>query len=175
MVIVYDIETSTNGKINSSTNMMKLFGYIDTKNNKLKILRYTQKALIRKVLESSDDKIGYCNSMYDNKILRKAGYTINGRIIDLYHTAKAKKYEMGFVKGEGITLDNVASKLKLGLSKGKIDYAWLDDDKLIKEHKKEIYKYLDIDLILTLGVYNHFEKHVLAQAKIKEQLLQSIS
>ena len=175
MVIIYDCETSTHGRINPNKNKLKLFGYINTKNGKLQILRYRQKALIRKVLESNEDKVGFYNTRYDNVVLRNEGYKINGRIIDLHHAVKAKKHEMGFLPGEKLSLDNSAKRIGMQLSKGSIDYAWLDDDKLIKKHRKEIYKYLDIDLILTLGIFNHFEEYVLAQAKLKEALLQSIS
>jgi len=171
MSLIYDLETATFGKISPYTNSIKLFGCLDTETGKITILKHTEREKIQEILSTDVDKVSYNGRGYDNIILRSAGYSIQGRIVDLLDIVRAKRYSLGFTKSERLSLKNVGLKLNFDVEKGDVDYDIFNNDDLIEEHWDEVCEYLKKDLLLTKQLYDYFIDVIEERDKLKQQIL----
>jgi hypothetical protein len=170
MAIIYDLECATLGRgPNPYTNVMKLFGYLNTETGECKILRYGEVDAIQAILNMPDDKVSYNGRSYDNIILRKAGFQIKGRHIDLCDIARLKKSELNV---RSVSLKNVGVALNLEVEKGDVDYSIFNDDELIEKNWDVIAKYLLADLQMTSKIYEKWKSFIESRESVKLKLLE---
>lgn len=163
MTIIYDIETSTHDGIDASKNRLRIFAYYNTITGESGILRETERDKIKKILLSHDVKVGFNNKAYDDIILRREGYKINGLILDLREIIKKKSPVMS-VKFKSYSLKNICNTLGLNLKSDDMNYEWLNDDLLIEVNWIKIKEYTAQDIKITKELWEYINEYFAAFA-----------
>jgi DNA polymerase elongation subunit (family B) len=152
MVIIYDIETSNVGGVDANTNRLKVLAYYNTETGEFAVLREHDKDRIKEITESFDVKVGFNNKAYDDVILRREGYRINGTIIDMYQIIKHREPIMKY-KFKSKNLKNICKVLGLDTKSDDIDYSWLNSEETINENWEKIKKYIKQDIKITTELW----------------------
>jgi len=171
--LIYDIETKTFGKPDSSKDIMRVFGCFSYKTGKYYIL--TDKQQIQKIINAHKYLIGFNNvgtryePGYDNSIIERAGINLKYKIfVDLRTVLKQRASQMKIKKGMlgdlimEYSLDYITKLLDLvddETGKGELDYSILKKDTWTKEEREQIYSYTKRDIEITKKLYEWVERY----------------
>lgn len=116
---------------------------------------------IKKICGLDKTKVGFNNNDYDDRILARAGFPVFGDKLDLLPILYGPKHKRGDggklalmkIKPKTFSLKHICEALGLD-AKGEMNYSWLDDDKLIDEHWKEIEEYTKQDILITKQLWD---------------------
>lgn len=172
-VLIYDIETKTYGKPDSSRDNLKIFGCYSYKTKKIYLL--TNKDQIQKIISEHKFLVGFNNvgtrqePGYDNPILEREGIDMKYKIfIDLKNVIKDRaaviKIKKGLLKDllMEYKLDYITRMLGLvndDTAKSDIDYKIFQKDMWSVEEKKEIVFYTKRDIEITKKLYEWVEDY----------------
>lgn len=168
-VLVYDIETKTFGKPDSTVDRLRVFGCYSYKTGKCYML--TKKEDIQNIINKHKFLVGFNNKDYDNPILVREGFLLKYKIIiDLRELISKRSGSIKIKEGllENImmeeNLDYITKLLGLvddSTGKKEIDYKLFQKDIWTPEEKAEIFEYTKRDIIITKKLYewceNYFE------------------
>lgn len=165
--LIYDIETKTFGKPNSEKDIFKVFGCYSYLTKKYYIL--TKFDDVKKILSKHKYLIGFNNISYDNPILKRIGFNLNGKIfIDLrgvfVDRAGQMKIKEGMLKDliMSYSLDEISKLVGVvndKTGKSKIDYNLFKKDSWTDVELKEIEDYTKRDIEVTKKLYEWVEEY----------------
>jgi len=166
-VLIYDIETLTFGKPDSSKDRLRVFGCHSYKTKKPYML--SKKEDTQKVINAHKFLVGFNNKKYDNPILVREGVNLNYKIIvDLREIfirraggMKTNKGMLGDIMME-YSLDYITKMLDIvneETGKDKIDYSIFQKATWTKEETDEIIKYTKKDIEVTRKLYEWVEEY----------------
>jgi len=148
-MIIYDLETKTfNNKVDSQQDRLKVFAYKNTTTGESGCLFHTERSKIQHLLLLPDTKVGFNNWRYDDVILRREGYQINGEIRDLYYEMRNLTRDDGWTL-PSYSLANICKTLGISNKQNGFDYSLLLEDKTIKSNWEIIEKYALQDIKCT--------------------------
>lgn len=165
-VLIYDIETATyiKNKVDPERDTFKVFGCYSYDTGKVKVLPYTQKDKIQKIINSHKFLVGYNNIDYDNPVLERFGFNLKGKkFIDMLKILKDRAPGMTTKKGMlgqelmEYTLDYVTKFLDLvddRTGKGSLDYELLRKIKWNHEDIIKIKEYTERDIFITKKLFD---------------------
>lgn len=166
-VLIYDIETKTYGKPDSSKDDLRIFGCYSYKTNKSYVL--TSKEQIQKIINSHKFLVGFNNIRYDDPILKREGIKLDYKIIiDLFKIFEQRaggiKIKAGMLKDllMEYKLDYITKTLGLTTEesgKKQIDYNLFKKDVWTPEEKEEIIKYTKRDIEITKKLFDWVETY----------------
>jgi len=188
--LIYDIETKTFGRPDSSKDMLKVFGCFSYKTGKYYML--TDKQQIQKIINAHKYLVGFNNEGtqfepgYDNPILKREGINMKYKLfIDLRAVIKNRASQMMIKKGMlgdlimEYSLDYITKLLDLvndETGKGELDYSILKKDSWTKEEIDKIYEYTKRDIEITKKLYEWVEeyfdsfKHFLNEEDVRKKV-----
>jgi len=171
--LIYDIETRTFGKPDSSKDRLRIFGCYSYKTKKTYLL--TKKDDIQNIINAHKYLVGFNNvgtkmmPGYDNPILIREGINLDYKIfIDLRNIFKNRASQMKIKKG---MLGDLLMKYKLDYivkmlgivdeehGKIPIDYTMFQKETWSKEELTEITTYTKQDILITKKLYEWVEKY----------------
>ena len=172
-VLIYDIETRTFGKPDSSKDKLRIFGCYSYKTKKSYLL--TKKEDIQKIIDGHKFLVGFNNvgtrlePGYDNPILEREGFNMKYKIfIDLKNVIKDRaaviKIKKGLLKDilMEYKLDYITRMLDLvddETAKDEIDYKIFQKDVWTAEEKAKIAHYTRRDIEITKKLYEWVEDY----------------
>ena len=172
-VSIYDLETKTFGKPDSSKDIMKVFGCYSYKYKKCYVLK--DKEQIKKFINVHKFMVGFNNigtrirQGYDNPILIREGFDLKYKMfLDLQNLFEDRANQMKIKKGMlgdllmEYTLDYITRMLGLvddNTAKEKIDYDIFKKDTWTKEEWIMINKYTKRDIEITKKLYEWVENY----------------
>lgn len=169
--LIFDCETHTYGKPDSSRDELRIFGCYSYKTGKVYLLR--QKADIQKIINAHKYLVGFNNigtrnePGYDNPILEREGIKLKYKIImDLKNIIKSRASQMKIKKGllndllMEYSLDYITKMLDVvddKTSKMDIDYKLFQKEKWTADEMKLICEYTKRDVLITKKLYEWIE------------------
>jgi len=172
-VLIYDIETRTFGKPDSSKDLLRIFGCYSYKTDKYYLL--TDKQQIQKIIDAHRFLVGFNNAGtkfepgYDNPVLIREGINFKYKtIIDLRNIFRQRASQMKIKKGMlgdllmEFSLDFISKMIGIVDDKeGKmdIDYSIFQKDTWSKEETELISKYTKRDVEVTKKLYEWVEEY----------------
>jgi len=178
-ILIYDCETSTNGKPDPASDKLKLFGCYSYITKKFYYL--TKKEDIKKIVDAHDFLVGFNNFQYDNAVLCKflddgvkgnnyGDYKFNYKTnIDLMDVFKSRAGVIKIDKGMlgdllmSYSLDFISKTIGIvDENDGKIktfNYNVLNKESWSVEEKKYIVEYLRRDLEVTKKMFDWLEEY----------------
>lgn len=166
-VLVYDIESKTQGKPDPMKDKMILFGCYSYKTNKFYTL--SNKEDIQKIINGHKFLIGFNNYDYDNVILKREGFSLDYKIIiDLMAIIKKRasiiKIEKGLLSDLLVrhSLDFITKTLGLVSEedgKMKFDYTLMNKLSWTAEERKTIRDYTIRDIEVTKKLYEWLDDY----------------
>lgn len=169
-VLVYDIETRTNGLPDPNKDTLRLFGCYSYKTKKYYLL--TNIDDIQKVVNAHKFLVGFNTESYDEPIAKRAGVSYNYKIkLDLYDIIKKRaaiiKIEQGMLKDLLLSYSLKFITETLGLAdketgKLEIDYKLFNKDTWTPEEFSIVKEYTMRDLEITKKLYEWLEEQFLS-------------
>lgn len=166
-ILVYDIETKTFGKPDSSKDELRIFGCYSYKTGKSYIL--TKKDEIQKIINAHKFLVGFNTIEYDNPIIERFGIDMKYKYqIDLLQIFKKRAGGMMTKKG---MLGNIMMEFKLDYitrlldivgpddAKLEMDYSLFQKNQWTKEELAYIRKYTIRDVEITKKLYEWCEEY----------------
>ena len=161
-VLIYDIETETNGNIKDIENhKLKVFGAYSYKTKQYYTLTDSQEIQI--LINSHKILVGFNNYHYDNPVLISNGFSVEYKsIIDLYKVIKTRA---GLVKMGNTFLSYILKSYSLDVitktlglvdkedGKKELDYKLLDKQEWTDEERDLIFGYTKRDIEITKKLF----------------------
>lgn len=182
--LIYDLETKTFGKPDSSKDIMRIFACHSYIKDKSYLLTSPEQA--QTLINAHKFLVGFNNYEYDNPILLREGVSLKYKmIIDLRKIFKSRASQMKIDKGMlgdllmEYSLDYITRMLDIVTeeeAKLKIDYALFRKDTWTPEERKMIANYTRRDIEVTKTLYewveNYFSgfKPFISEADVKKKV-----
>ena len=169
--LIFDIETLTFGKPDSSKDRLRIFGCYSYKTGKVYLLR--DKKDIQKIINAHKYLVGFSNignktePGYDNPILEREGINLKYKIImDLKNIIKSRASQMKIKKGllndllMEYSLDYITRTVGIvddKTAKMDIDYKLFQKEKWTPDEMKLVCEYTKRDILVTKKLYEWVE------------------
>ena len=162
LIIVLDLETTS---LNTEEAIIKTAGVWSNKTDKIVYLYEKDLGLLKKAIRKADFVVTFNGERYDIPVLMnqenqvlKYESSIKRKHIDLYPIVKKRAGMFGqHVFKEGFSLDAICKALKIGDKIDDFDYSILLKEVFTPEDKKEIERYLKVDIELTRDLFLFLE------------------
>lgn len=166
-VLIYDIETATEGRPNPEVDQFKAGGLYSYKTKKDYVV-YTIEEM-KLAIDKHKVLVGFNNKGYDNPILEREGISFKGKtIVDLKRVFEDRCGQMKIKEGilsdllMRFSLDYITRTLKLvddNTAKGDLDYEILKKNTWTVEEKRQINEYTQRDIEITKKLYEWCEDY----------------
>ena len=162
LILVVDLETTS---LNTEEAVIKTAGVWSNKTDKIVYLYEKDLPLLKKAIRKADFVVTFNGERYDipvllnqkNQVLKYES-SIKRKHIDLYPIIKKRAGMFGqHVFKEGFSLDAICKALKIGEKIDDFDYRILLKEVFTPEDKKEIERYLKVDIELTRDLFLFLE------------------
>ena len=162
LIIVLDLETTS---LNTEEAVIKTAGLWSNKTDKIVYLYQDDLSLLKKAIRKADFVVTFNGERYDipvllnqkNQVLKYES-SIKRKHIDLYPIIKKRAGMFGqHVFKDGFSLDAICKVLKIGEKIDDFDYGILQKEVFTPADKKEIERYLKVDIELTRDLFLFLE------------------
>lgn len=156
MVLIYDIETQTYGKVNANVDTLKVFGWLDTDSEKSGYILENNIKKIQDKLNEYKIVVGFNVLNYDNVILMREGINFDyKKVIDLWDVVDKRKTLMK-LNLRSYSLSSLSEYFNLPVKKQKdFDYKILCKNFFTEDELNYIWNYLKTDLETTKGLWDY--------------------
>lgn len=159
MTLIYDIETWSYGQFDVNKDKFRTISLYELEQDKWHFYTYKEKTLIQELFNKHKIIVGFNNSKYDDPILKIYGIILQyHNNIDLREVALKRGAYIGLDE-TSLSLANIAKVLNLTINKDEdFNYELLTKDEWTPEELLTIRAYNQLDVQVTLALYNKFKE-----------------